>query len=80
MSHGGNPEAGTNPLIGIDGTDLAIASPSGPDSWVIPVTDDFTVSMTWELTGNFASWLSKLSSTTRLRTRSPGWATQTARR
>ena len=60
MSHGGNPEAGTNPFIGIDGTDLAISSPSGPDTWVIPVSDDFTVSMTWELTGAFASWLASL--------------------
>ena len=59
MSHGGNPEAGTNPWIGTDGTGLAITSPSGPDSWVVPVTDNFTVAMTWELTGNLAIWLSK---------------------
>jgi len=59
MSHGGNPEAGTNPWIGTDGTGLAIASPSGPDSWVVPVNDNFTVAMTWELTGNLAIWLSK---------------------
>jgi len=57
MSHGGNPEAGTNPFIGIDGTDLKIQSPNGPDSWVIPVTDTFTVSMRWGLSGGFASWL-----------------------
>ena len=55
MSHGGNPEAGTNSFIGIDGTALAITSPNGPDTWVIPVSDAFTVSMTWELTGNFAA-------------------------
>ena len=59
MSHGGNPEAGTNPWIGTDGTGLAIASPSGPDTWVVPVNDNFTVAMTWELTGNLAIWLSK---------------------
>ena len=39
MSHGGNPEAGTNPFVGIDGTGLTITSPNGPDSWVIPVSD-----------------------------------------
>ena len=60
MSHGGNPEAGTNSFIGIDGTGLAITSPNGPDTWVIPVSDDFTVSMTWELTGIFAPWLAGL--------------------
>jgi hypothetical protein len=60
MSHGGNPEAGTNSFIGIDGTALAITSPAGPDTWVIPVSDAFTVSMTWELTGNFAAWLASL--------------------
>ena len=60
MSHGGNPEAGTNSFIGIDGTALAISSPNGPDSWVIPVSDAFTVSMTWELTGFFANWLASL--------------------
>lgn len=59
MSHGGNPEAGTNPWIGTDGTGLVIASPSGPDTWVVPVNDNFTVAMTWELTGNLAIWLSK---------------------
>ena len=32
MSHGGNPEARTNPWIGTDGTGLAITSPNGPDS------------------------------------------------
>ena len=57
MSHGGNPEAGTNPFIGIDGTDLKIQSPNGPDSWVIPSTDAFTVSMRWSLTGLFALYL-----------------------
>jgi hypothetical protein len=57
MSHGGNPEAGTNPFIGIDGTDLKIQSPNGPDSWVIPSTDAFTVSMRWGLTGLFALYL-----------------------
>jgi hypothetical protein len=60
MSHGGNPEAGTNPFIGIDGTGLTITSPNGPDSWVIPVSDDFTVAMTWQLTGFFAPWLAGL--------------------
>lgn len=60
MSHGGNPEAGTNSFIGIDGTALAISSPNGPDTWVIPVSDTFTVSMTWELTGVFAAWLASL--------------------
>lgn len=60
MSHGGNPEAGTNPFIGIDGTGLQIQSPAGPDSWVIPVTDTFTVSMSWELTGVFALFLAAL--------------------
>jgi hypothetical protein len=60
MSHGGNPEAGTNPFLGIDGTALSISSPNGPDSWVIPVSDAFTVSMTWELTGFFAPWLAGL--------------------
>lgn len=57
MSHGGNPEAGTNPWVGIDGTGLQITSPNGPDTWVIPVSDTFTVSMSWELTGLFASFL-----------------------
>jgi hypothetical protein len=57
MSHGGNPEAGTNPWVGIDGTGLLIQSPSGPDAWVIPVTDTFKVSMSWELTGFFALWI-----------------------
>ncbi len=60
MSHGGNPEAGTNPFVGIDGTGLTITSPNGPDSWVIPVSDAFTVAMTWELTGIFAHWLAGL--------------------
>jgi hypothetical protein len=60
MSHGGNPEAGTNPFVGIDGTALTITSPNGPDSWVIPVSDAFTVAMTWELTGIFANWLASL--------------------
>jgi hypothetical protein len=60
MNHGGNPEAGTNPFIGIDGMDLKVQSPNGPDSWVIPVTDTFTVSMRWGLTGWFASWLAGL--------------------
>jgi hypothetical protein len=60
MSHGGNPEAGTNPFVGIDGTGLTITSPNGPDSWVIPVSDAFTVAMTWELTGIFANWLAGL--------------------
>jgi hypothetical protein len=60
MSHGGNPEAGTNPFVGIDGTGLTITSPNGPDSWVIPVSDAFTVAMTWELTGIFAHWLASL--------------------
>jgi hypothetical protein len=63
MSHGGNPEAGTNPFIGIDGTGLTITSPNGPDSWVIPVSDSFTVAMTWELTGIFALWLAGLGLT-----------------
>jgi hypothetical protein len=57
MSHGGNPEAGTNPFVGIDGTGLTITSPNGPDTWVIPVSDAFTVAMNWELTGIFANWL-----------------------
>ncbi|HEX2824161.1 MAG TPA: hypothetical protein VHO07_28965 [Streptosporangiaceae bacterium] len=57
MSHGGNPEAGTNFWIGIDGTGLTITSPNGPDSWVIPVSDAFTVAMSWELTGHFAHFL-----------------------
>lgn len=60
MSHGGNPEAGTNSFIGIDGTALTITSPNGPDAWVIPVTDAFTIAMTWELTGFFAKWLAGL--------------------
>lgn len=60
MSHGGNPEAGTNPFVGIDGTGLTITSPNGPDSWVIPVSDAFTVAMSWELTGIFAPWLAGL--------------------
>jgi hypothetical protein len=63
MSHGGNPEAGTNPFVGIDGTGLTITSPNGPDTWVIPVSDAFTVSMTWELTGIFALWLAGLGLT-----------------
>lgn len=63
MSHGGNPEAGTNPYVGIDGTSLTITSPNGPDTWVIPVSDAFTVSMTWELTGIFALWLASLGLT-----------------
>src|ERR1700678_84140 len=63
MSHGGNPEAGTNPFVGIDGTGLTITSPNGPDTWVIPVSDDFTVAMTWELTGIFALWLASLDLT-----------------
>jgi hypothetical protein len=60
MSHGGNPEAGTNPFVGIDGTGLTITSPNGPD---IPVSDSFEVAMTWELTGIFASWLAGLGLT-----------------
>jgi hypothetical protein len=60
MSHGGNPEAGTNPFVGIDGTGLTLTSPNGPDTWVIPVSDAFTVSMKWELTGIFAHWLAGL--------------------
>ena len=60
MSHGGNPEAGTNPFVGIDGTGLTITSPNGPDTWVIPVSDSFTVAMTWDLTGIFANWLASL--------------------
>ena len=63
MSHGGNPEAGTNPYIGIDGTGLTISSPNGPDNWVVPVSDAFTVAMTWELTGNYALWLAGLGLT-----------------
>ena len=63
MDHGGNPEAGTNPFIGIDGTNLTITSPSGPDSWVVPASDDFTVAMSWELTGFFAPWLAALGLT-----------------
>ena len=63
MSHGGNPEAGTNPFVGIDGTGLKITSPNGPDTWVIPVSDAFTVAMTWDLTGIFASWLTGLGLT-----------------
>jgi hypothetical protein len=58
--HGGNPEAGTNPWIGIDSTNLTITSPNGPDTWVLPVTDTFTVSMLWNLTGIFALWLASL--------------------
>ena len=60
MSHRGNPEAGTNPFVGIDGTGLTITSPNGPDSWVIPVSDAFTVAMTWELTGIFKHCLAGL--------------------
>jgi hypothetical protein len=60
MSHGGNPEAGTNSFVGIDGTGLTITSPNGPDTWVIPVSDSFTVAMTWDLTGIFANWLASL--------------------
>jgi hypothetical protein len=60
MSHGGNPEAGTNSFVGIDGTGLITSSPNGPDTWVIPVSDSFTVAMSWELTGIFASWLAGL--------------------
>ena len=63
MSHGGNPEAGTNSFVGIDGTGLKITSPNGPDAWVIPVSDAFTVAMTWELTGIFAHWLASLGLT-----------------
>jgi hypothetical protein len=63
MSHGGNPEAYTNPYIGIDGTGLTITSPNGPDNWVVPVSDAFTVAMTWELTGNYALWLAGLGLT-----------------
>jgi hypothetical protein len=63
MSHGGNPEALTNPYIGIDGTGLTITSQNGPDNWVIPVSDEFTVAMTWELTGGFALWLASLGLT-----------------
>ncbi len=63
MSHGGNPEAGTNPFVGIDGTGLTITSPNGPDTWVIPVSDTFTVAMTWDLTGIFANWLAALGLT-----------------
>jgi hypothetical protein len=63
MSHGGNPEAGTNPFVGIDGTGLTITSPNGPDTWVIPVSDAFTVAMTWDLTGIFAHWLASLGLT-----------------
>jgi hypothetical protein len=57
LNHGGNPEAGTNFWIGIDATGLHVDSPNGPDSWVIPVTDAFTVAMDWELTGILANWL-----------------------
>jgi hypothetical protein len=60
MSHGGNPEAGTNPWVGIDGTGLQITSPNGPDTWVIPVSDTFTVSMSWDLTGLFANFPGRL--------------------
>jgi hypothetical protein len=63
MSHGGNPEAGTNSFVGIDGTGLTITSPNGPDTWVIPVSDSFTVAMTWDLTGIFANWLASLGLT-----------------
>ena len=60
MTHGGNPEAGTNSFVGIDGTGLITSSPNGPDTWVIPVSDSFTVAMSWELTGIFAPWLAGL--------------------
>ena len=63
MDHGGNPEAGTNPAIGIDSTGLTITSPAGPDSWVVPVSEDFTVAMTWELTGNWANFVAGLGLT-----------------
>ncbi len=58
MDHGGQPDAGTNPAIGIDGTNLQISGTGlAPDTWVIPISQDFQVAMEFELTGSFAMWV-----------------------
>jgi hypothetical protein len=64
MAHGGNPAPPNDP--GIDGTGLTftpipvLAPPTGLDTWVIPVTNDFQVSMEFTLTGFMAPGLTGL--------------------
>jgi hypothetical protein len=55
LNHGGNPAPPNNP--GIDGTSLTLGGPGGADSWVIPVTDNFNVSLEFTLSGTIASGL-----------------------
>jgi hypothetical protein len=54
LNHGGQPAPPNNP--GIDGTNLALKpTPSSADTWVIPVTDNFNVSLEFTLSGSVAT-------------------------
>ena len=59
LNHGGNPAPPNNP--GIDGTNLTLSAASGADSWVIPVTDNFTVSLEFTLSGGIAAGLTQMA-------------------
>ncbi len=54
MDHGGQPGAGSNPFITIDGTNMTLTDPSGADLTVIPASTTFQVAMEFTLGGTFA--------------------------
>jgi hypothetical protein len=57
MDHGGQPGAGSNPFITIDGTNMTLLDPSGADVTVIPATTTFQIAMEFTLGGIFAPFL-----------------------
>ena len=57
MDHGGQPGAGSNPFITIDGTNMRLIDPSGADLTVIPTSTTFQVAMEFTLSGGFAPFL-----------------------
>ena len=57
MAHGGQPELGSNPFIGIDATGLQVLDTEGADNFVMPAGTPFRVAMQFTLGGSFAPFL-----------------------
>jgi hypothetical protein len=57
MAHGGQPELGSNPFVGIDATGLQVIDAEGADNFVLPAGTPFKVAMQFTLGGSFAPFL-----------------------
>jgi hypothetical protein len=56
----GQPQKGSNPILGIDCTDFRVADPNdplGPSNLIIPAGTQFDVSLKFDLDGLLAGWL-----------------------